>query len=180
MSAKKNKRRPYTHAPAAGISQDAIVAVANKADNPGIPLLKEEALVWLFAILATVAVYIVTALIIQKVYNPDIIALKNAGTKLLIAVNTILPEPKEAMLFRVGVVVISLGLLVFYRVFSRMKKIRAMAATPLFTYFSLSCLAGAVVLFCCGLMAKNQFGQDGSKTDAGSSNFAYYFKGLFL
>ncbi len=182
MSAKKIKNKSSAAAPKPEITTKPIVEKVSETDDTTSLLLKEETLVWIVTILCTLAVYLLTVLLIQQVYHPDINALKETAGKLLIDPGSVRPEPMEAMLFRAGVVVITLGLVVFYSLFSRMKALRQQAAKPFFMVIAVLCLVAFVGMVYADFAAQNPFGKDiqNGRDYVGHSNFDFYFSGLFL
>jgi Concanavalin A-like lectin/glucanases superfamily len=182
MSAKKNKNRFSSVTLKQEEAVQPFASAASKQDNAGASLLKEETLVWILTILCTLDVYLVTAFLIQKVYHPDINELKETAKKLLIDPGSVRPEPMEAMLFRAGVGVITIGLVVFYSLFSRMKALREQASKPFFMVISVACLLAFVGLVYADFAAQNPFGKDiqNGRDTVGHSNFDFYFSGLFL
>src|SRR5437763_1179956 len=90
-------------------------AISSAVADDSQSVLKEELLRWTGTIFCTVIAYVVIALIAYLLYHPDIAALKATAKHVLVEPQCTLPEPMEALLFRLGVIVIPLGLYFFYR-----------------------------------------------------------------
>src|SRR4051812_35016744 len=177
MSVKKNKSKPLPVAQRQEETAQPVAARVIEKDDARTLLLKEETLVWIVTILCTLAVYLVTALLIQNVYHPDLGPLKETARQLLIDPGSVRPEPVEAMLFRVGVGEIAMGLLVFYSLFSKMKALRAQAAKPFLMIISALCLLAFAGLVYADFAALNPYGKDiqNGRDLVGHSNFDFYF-----
>jgi hypothetical protein len=182
-SGKKTKKPIVNNVPSIPVSATAArpeVKISN--DN----VLNEEVLRWILALLCTLFVYWCIAGIVQKVYHPDASLSLAEAKRVLIEPEGARPEPMEAMLFRVGVIVITLGLLAFYWLFSRMKLIKEMAAKPLFLIISILPVALLVLMIWLDFTAQNPFVKDGgdmvqnSRDFVGKTNFDFYFDGFFL
>lgn len=145
--------------------------------------LKQEFLNWLISIICALVTYCGVAQVILHAYTPDVAALKAAGAELLIAGDSVRPEPMEAMLFRVAVVLIPLLLTGFYYLFSKKGFLRPLAEERTFTIVSvLSVLAvGAMVYL--DLAAPNPFFKDGGDIPQigrdyfCDTNYSFYFGG---
>ena len=190
MSSGKNKKPqvPNTNpqpAPAAAAVAPKKPVVGPVADNDD-PALKESVLVWLFSMFCTAFVYWCVAQVIVSVYHPDINASLAEAQRVLIDTTGCRPEPVEAMLFRVGVIIMVLGLLGFYTLFSKMQFIKDIARKPLFLVISLIPLALLILMIWLDFTAQNPFVKDGgdmiqnSRDFVGKTNFDFYFDGFFL
>ncbi len=190
MSSGKNKKKPIVSdsLQSQPVTTASPVAKprAEKAPMEDDPVLKEQVLNWILSICGTIFVYWCVAHIILKVYHPDISSALADAQRLLIEPGGSRPEPMEAMLFRVGVVVIVLGLLGFYSLFSSMQAIKDIARKPLFLIISLIPVALLVFMVWMDFTAQNPFVKDGgdmiqnSRDYVGHTNFDFYFDGFFL
>jgi len=148
--------------------------------------LKEETLRWIFSIIGALLCYLVVATIIQKTYHPDINELLALANKLSFAGDA-RPEPVESLLFRSGVVTITLGMLGFYILFTKTQWVKKLADNPFFLVFSTLCVAFIIVLGYLDFSAQNPFANGGGDMPQhardfieNKSNFAFYFDGIFL
>ncbi|HMG66950.1 MAG TPA: hypothetical protein VK588_04655, partial [Chitinophagaceae bacterium] len=152
----------------------------------GLAELKEETMVWLLSILGAVMAYVVATFVIRKVYHPDIKSLLETARNVLISPESARPEPVEAMLFRVTVVVFTLGLLCFYVFFAKKQFVKDLSQKPIFMISSGLCVAFLVAMIYYDFAAQNPFVKDGgdvpqnSRDFVGFSNFDFYFDGIFL
>ncbi len=185
MSSGKNKKKPVPNnilPVSENVSPGAKTQVADERDF----LLREELLRWVFSICCSLFVYWVIAFVIQKVYHPDTSAALAEAKRLLIEPEAARPEPMEAMLFRVGVVVITLGLLGFYSVFSKLAFIKDLAKKPTATVISLIPVVILMGMIWFDFTAQNPFVKDGgeipqnSRDFVGKTNFDFYFDGFFI
>ncbi len=183
MSSGKNKKKPISNPQSLSPEQPPAKAVVVMEDDP---VLKEEVLRWILSLLGALITYWCVAMIIQKVYHPDINIALTEAQRLLIEPAGSRPEPMEAMLFRAGVVVITLGLLGFYALFSKMQMIKQLAKGPAFLIVSLLPIVLFVFMAWMGFTAQNPFVKDGgdmvqnSRDFVGKTNFDFYFDGFFL
>jgi hypothetical protein len=148
--------------------------------------LKEETLRWILSVLGAIAVYAALALVVHAVYHPDIAHLKAEAGQLLIDGDKVRPEPMEALLFRLAVLVIIPALAGFYALFSRKSWVTPLAKKPV--YLVITCLVliiiAALVYF--DFAAFNPYGPKGgdlpqNKRDTYTdTNFDFYFAGIFL
>ncbi len=189
MSTGKNKKKPIVNnnlpqqaAVATPVARPRIEKIVSDDELP----LKEQVLNWILSIGGTIFVYWCVAQIILKVYHPDTSAAFADAQRLLIEPAGIRPEPMEAMLFRVGVVVITLGLLGFYGIFSKMQAIKDIARKPSFLIISLIPVVLLLCMIWMDFTAQNPFVKDGgdmvqnSRDYVGHTNFDFYFDGFFL
>ncbi len=190
MSTGKNKKKSIVNnnvtqqqaAAAPPVAKQRTEKIVNEDD----PVLKEQVLNWILSICCTIFVYWCVAQIILKVYHPDTSAALADAQRLLIEPAGSRPEPMEAMLFRVGVIVITLGLLGFYALFSKMQVIKDIARKPLFLIISLIPVALLLFMIWMDFTAQNPFVKDGgdmvqnSRDYVGRTNFDFYFDGFFL
>lgn len=186
MSSGKNKKRP-----APSNNNTAVTDTIKPVDRPAVvaeedPVLKEEILRWILSILGTLVAYWCVAFVIQKAYHPDTSAALAEANKLLIEPGAARPEPMEAMLFRAGVVVITLGLLSFYAFFSKAAFIKELAKKSSFMVVSLIPVVLIAFMLWFDFAAQNPFVKDGgdipqnSRDFVGKTNFDFYFDGFFL
>jgi hypothetical protein len=188
MSSKKGKKQPGP------ISTPIIAAIPPvientilpNADSPGMIMLKEETLRWLFSIIGSLVCYIIVANIIQHSYHPDLNALLESANKLSFTGDA-RPKPVESLLFRTGVVLISLGLLGFYALFSKIQLVKKLAGSSFFITFTTICFGLLIPLIYIDFAAQNPFANGGGDIPQHSrdyienkSNFAFYFDGIFL
>ena len=164
-------------------------AIENNISNDSIKetiSIKEEALRWIFSIIGALFCYLIVATIIRSVYHPDINTLLAVANKLSFAGDA-RPEPVESLLFRSGVVTITLGMLGFYMLFTKLSIVRKLAADPFFLIFSSLCCALFIGLVLMDFTAQNPFAAGGGDIPQHSrdfienkSNFAFFFDGIFL
>ena len=184
MSSKKNKKPPVATPVAQSKPVDVVVSDPHSQER--LLDIKEEMLRWIFSVFSALFVYVCAAWLIQKVYNPDVSSLLASAARLLIEPGAARPEPMEAMLFRVGVVVMSLGMLGFYLLFARMAQLRSLAQKPAFLVISTLCVAIIIALFYIDFSAANPYMKGGpdfpqnSRDFTAKTNFGFYFDGLFL
>ncbi len=119
--------------------------------------LKEEFVRWLLSVLGGIALFLPVAFIIQKIYHPDIAQRMETAKKLLISSSMVMPEPMEAMLFRVGIVTIFLGMLGCYQLLSKSKLPRSLTASSFFRAFSALVLLLVIAIFYFDFAAPNPF-----------------------
>jgi len=148
---------------------------------------KEKSLVWIFSIICALLVYAGIAVIVQNVYTPDISLLKVTAGKILIGNGGyIRPEPVEAMLSQLALIIIPLSLLGFYVLFSKMPLVKKLAGKPFFMFLSTISVACIIAMVYYDFAAQNPFGKgngDMPQTDrdfTAVTNFDFYFDGLFL
>ena len=152
----------------------------------GNALLKTEAVVWILTILSAILLFGIAALIIQRVYTPDINELMGVAGRQLINPTAARPEPVETVLFWVGFVIFTLGGYLFYALISRLKLPKSLAEGPFFVGLTLVCALASAALIYYDFTAQNPFGKGGgdipqnSRDYTGISNFDFYFDGLFL
>lgn len=148
-------------------------------------LLKEEILRWILTISSAIAVYTCIALVIEKYYHPDVNALLKIAAELSFSGGA-RPEPLESLLFRSGVIIISLGLLGFYIVFSKIQLAKKLAKNKTFDIIIISLVVSIFILLYEDFSATNIFAAGGAEQPQNSrdleakTNFEFFFKGLFL
>jgi len=148
-------------------------------------LLKEEILRWVLTILSSISVYIFVAQIIVKNYHPDIDALLKTAAELSFSGGA-RPEPVESLLFRSGIIIISLGLLGFYILFLKIQLVKNIAQSKVFDVIIVSLAVLVFILLYEGFAAPNPFAPGGAEQPQNSrdieanTNFEFFFKGLFL
>ncbi|MES2837549.1 MAG: LamG-like jellyroll fold domain-containing protein [Bacteroidota bacterium] len=147
--------------------------------------LKEEFTRWFLSIFSSLIIYFIIAKLIIKVYHPDInslIELANSYTFL----GSVRPEPLESMLFRAGIVTISLGLWGFYILYSKLNFVKHIAKNIAFNFISILLIIGLFALIYIDFSSPNPFADGGgeqpqnSRDYEGKTNFDFFFKGLFL
>jgi len=147
--------------------------------------LREQILIGLFSALSAIIMYAAIAAAVFNTYKPDVAAFKKIGDELLISNTLVRPEPMEAMLTRIALIIIPACLVAFYHLFSKAKFIARLAAGPFFTAFSTLCVTGVIMLAYAGFSARNPFGEGAGdlpqtvRDHRGGSNFDFYFGGLF-
>ena len=185
MSAKKNKKNipSYSKAKVPVIKHSAPVDSISDHDV----ILKEETLTWTFSILCSLIVYIVAALVVHNIYHPDLSVLYAAAKDILIdTMGVVRPEPVEAMLFRLGVVIIIPSFIGFYIFFSKKQIVKALAQKPFFIFFTTLCVVGIVAMIYFDFAAANPYVNGGPETPqnsrdfVGKTNFDFFFDGIFL
>jgi hypothetical protein len=139
--------------------------------------LNEEVLRWIFSILGSLITYFVVAIIVQSAYHPDINALNDTAQQLLLNPEFALPEPMEALLFRLGVVVILPALYSFYLLFSRTKFVSLFARKPYFIIASAMSISALITMVYFDFAIKNEAG---GPTSAYISNLNLYFNNFFI
>jgi len=145
---------------------------------------KEKTLVWIFSIVCALLGYAGIAVIIQNVYTPDIDSLKKTGEKLLIG--GCRPEPMEALLFRLAIIIIPLSLLGFYVLFSKIQIIKRLARKPFFMLLSVLSVVFIIAMVYYDFVAKNPFGKGNGDIPQAHrdymavTNYDFYFADLFL
>jgi hypothetical protein len=150
------------------------------------PNLKEESLRWIFSIAGAVLVYVVVAMVVLNIYHPDTELLKKIANEQLAETFYARPEPMEALLFRLGVLIILPGILCFYALLLKIKFIGKLAKDPYYRVITVLCLVFAVALIYFDFAALNPYGPESgeqaqNKRDAVSvTNFSFYFDGIFL
>ena len=80
-------------------------------------LVKEQILLWLFSIAASVLFYICILFVVHFVYHPDPAVIAKAAHKIVYK-GPIHPEPIESLRFRLGIVTLIPSFLVFFILFS--------------------------------------------------------------
>lgn len=147
--------------------------------------LRSEVLRWLLSLTGSLLVYWLVATIVVQVYHPDIDALKKAAEEIFFETYTVRPEPVEALLFRLGIVIIIPSLLGFYALLSKRKFIAKLAAGPVYPLLSLVVPLSLCWLIFSDFVALNPFGADSgeiaqnNRDAVGNTNFAFYFDGIF-
>jgi len=154
--------------------------------NPVDPIqLKEECLRWIFSIAGALLVYFIVAAITLHVYHPDMDHLYKVAGEVLAEPNHALPEPMEAMLFRLGIVTILSFLCLFYILLSRMKLAPAFTGKsmffPLSVIFALLMLATIIPGFLAADTSDNTSRFIPVTSDGGNNtNFQFFFNSFFL
>lgn len=106
--------------------------------------IQEEFVRYIFCFLGALGIYLVFALLMVKFYHPDIQSLINKGLEISI-VTDFHPEPLEAMLYRMGLLVIPISLILLYW----------LSLKPFFTkylnskvlVYTLTCISFAAIVF---------------------------------
>ena len=184
MSAKKNKKHTIAHSKTVVTTDNDIV----NSDNPHkySPALKEEILTYTLSVVCAIITYVASALAVQKVYHPDIDSLLASAKVLLMDTSTVRPEPMEALLFRLGVVIIIPGLIGFYILFSKMQAVKQLAQKHFFLFFTTFCALCIIAMIYFDFAAQNPYVNGGgevpqnSRDFVGNTNFDFFFEGIFL
>ncbi len=162
------------------------VLVSGAADVAETNALKAESLRWIFSILAASLVYIVIAKLVLANYHPDIAAIEKAAQSMFFDVGILHPEPIEALLFRLAVVLMFPLIIGFYALFTRARFIDKMTGEAVYVSISASVATFVSVLLYMGLAANNPFGENGgwfraenNRDNVSPTNFEFYFKGIF-
>ncbi len=184
MSAKNSKKQLPRPVAANHDPGQPILADTTGSSDP--QFINEEILRWILTICSSVLVYIIIAINVRLTYQPDIESLNAIAKKILLLPNLALPEPMEALLFRLGIVTIIPGLVVFYILFSRMPFTATLTQKRSFPVISiLSVIATAAVIFI-SFAAHNESeaGKDRIlpvDVDAiTNNNFNFFFDGFFI
>ncbi len=156
----------------------------DQQDNSSVEL-KSEILRWIFSISCALLVYILYAVIVQAVYNPDIDELLKTAQSILIDSDMALPEPMEALLFRSGILLILGGLFGFYYLFLRSRLVIYLASKRAFTIISLAAVVVIAAVIIIDFAAPNlsDFGSrrfPPTDQDYANTNFNFYFNEFFL
>ncbi|MCW3123137.1 MAG: conserved rane protein of unknown function [Flavipsychrobacter sp.] len=145
---------------------------------------KEEATRWILCICGSLLFYSFIACIVLSLYHPDIEVLKTLAQKSFTEPWLTRPEPVEALLFRLGILIIIPGLLIAYIIFAKLNLTRFVSG-KYFYIASLTCLLFITMLIIAGFTANNPFGPNSgdvaqNKRDSSFTNFDFYFNGTFL
>jgi len=150
-------------------------------NNDCVLWLKEEYLRWVLSVLGGVLLYLPAVFLIEKCYHPDIAGRLAYAEKILIAYPSALPEPMEAMLFRVAIVIIFTGMLLCYTWLRNSAWIKDMAKSPYYLVVSVCSLLCATVLIYFDFAALTLYPDTrNGQPLADQTNFAFYFDGLFF
>jgi hypothetical protein len=192
---KKDNRRFNSANASNGIGENGIPEAENaiadmakhKADTTALTItLREETLTWIFTIVSSILVCSGLALLISRIYHPDIASLKAIGYQLLITSSAVRPEPVEGLLAKLAAVMMPLLLFGFYHLFSKSKWTASLANKKAFTPLSILFVSLIIALGYFAFSALNPFGDgNGDLTQTkrdfrASSNFDFYFGDLFL
>ena len=174
--------KPATHQPSPkAASKKAFIP----QDEAATLVLKEETLKWLFSLLGGIILFWILATIVQSVYHPNIEAIIKEANETSFTHDS-RPEPMEILLFRVGVLSLTLGTWLFYILFSRLAFIKDLAAKPVFQSVVAICVVLAIIMIYADFTAANPFAPGGTeqpqnnRDTVAKTNFAFYFDGLFL
>jgi concanavalin A-like lectin/glucanase superfamily protein len=182
MFSQKNKT-PFYKAILRALSRNSSSGISDSMDQAtGI---KEEILRWIFSIFSAVLVYVIIAAIADKLYSPDIDELKALAGKILAEPEKALPEPKEALLFRLGIVTILPGLFGFYLLFLKKRWVNTIAQTRYFPLFSIASVVTLMLLIYFDFAMRNEADFGIANAPAGidsvaNTNFTGFFDGFFL
>jgi hypothetical protein len=156
---------------------------AKEADNLA---LRIEILRWIFTIACAIATYVVIALVVWATYEPDVAALTATAKQILLMPELALPEPMEALLFRLGILTIDPGLAEYYILFSRTRFISSLARSKYFNYVTAASmvLVSAIIFIAFAAHNESEPGKDRllpvDTYSAGNNNFNFYFDGFFI
>ena len=185
MSSKKSKSQStYIHKSSGPLGVKNEHGDLLAADDKYVEL-KEETLRWIFSILGALIIYWVVAAFIQSVYHPDLKVLIDLANKYGFSGDA-RPEPVESLLFRSGVIIISLSIIFFYFLLSKMKLVKNAAEKHFFYCFSIAIVALVIPLIYADFAAQNPFGPgsgeqpQNSRDIAAATNFDFFFNGIFL
>ncbi len=159
------------------------VDTGDTAPNGHALWLKEALLKWICAIGSSISLYVLVAAIIEKIYHPSIAGSMVKTQQLLVSgTANVLPEPMEAMLFRVGIVTLFLGMLLCYGLVYKSKWVARFANSRFFWPVSVISILAVISLFYSDFAALNPFPDDAQPgyPMAGQTNFDNYFGRLFL
>jgi hypothetical protein len=147
--------------------------------------LKTETVRWILSIACSVLVYAIVAFIVKKTYHPDTGALMEYANRILAKADATRPEPMEALLFQLGVIIIIPGMTLFYVLFSRHRLSNATAAKVLLPTIVLTA-AFIIAMVYFDLAAANPFGAGNGDSPQSyrdhntKTNFDFYFDGIFV
>jgi len=184
MSSKKSKKQPVT--PIAPDTPADSAVHSDAATLQDAQYLREEVVRWVCTICSAVLVYLVVAVTVWKTYKPDIDSLQAIAKQKLILPALALPEPMEALLFRLGIVIIIPGLLGFYLLFSKARFVTKLATEKVFNYLSvaLTALVAAIIFIAFAAHNESEPGKDRvlpvDMSSPSNNNFNFYFDGFFL
>ena len=145
--------------------------------------LKEALLKWICAIGGSISLYVLVAAIIEKTYHPSIAGSMAKAQQLLVSgTANVLPEPVEAMLFRVGIVILFFGMLLFYGLAQKARWITRLAKTSWYLPVALISVLAVIALFYFDFAALNPFPDEPQPgyPIVGQTNYDYYFERLSL
>ncbi len=148
-------------------------------------LVRQEAVKWVLSILGALAVYAIVAAITLSVYHPDIDQLNKTASDILAEAWQAVPEPMEAMLFRLGVITILPALCGFYVLLSRSTLPGKLAAPAPFLTLSSLFAAAIAIMVIYDLCAQNNSDNTSRNIPVGANgegntNFSFYFQDFFL
>ncbi len=159
--------------------------IAGDTTNDGSLSIKSEILRWIFSITGAALVYFIAALLVQATYHPDIEQLNKTAKTVLIEYNKAIPEPMEALLFRLGIIIVLSFLFWFYFLFYKSEWIRFLTEKPVSRIVSIIAVAALIALIFAAFAAPNlsDFGSrrfPPNPDDPGNNNFNFYFNEFFI
>lgn len=175
------RSKPYTNAPAHTPQASVITSPAMEDAD-----LKREVLTWILTVCSALFTYLALALLIAAIYHPDVDALRAIAEQNLISPALARPEPMEAMLFRMGVIIVVPSLCLYYMLYTKASFVARMAESSWFNYISVAFTLILAVFICAGFAAHNQSepGKDRLLpvvTDSPSNNnFNFFFDDFFI
>jgi hypothetical protein len=145
---------------------------------------KQEVLRWIFSIAGALVAYMLVAVIVMRLYHPDIEALKAEAARLIVLPELAFPKPVESLLFRLAFVTILPSLYGFYFLLSRQNWIVRLTQKPYFLIISAASIvvvATLIYLDFSMLYISNVSRRIPAIADgAAESNFNFFFDGFFI
>ncbi len=148
-------------------------------------LVKEQILLWLFSIAASVFFYLCILFVVHFLYHPDPAFIAKAAHKIVYK-GPIHPEPVESLRFRLGIATLIPSFLVFYILFSKLAFLKGLAASRFYEAITIITIIFLAILIYAGFAAHNPYSTTWSERPQNArdyyckTNFEFFFRGLFL
>lgn len=148
--------------------------------------LREDAVAWILSAIGAVVLWAIIAKAVTAFYHPDVEMLKTSGKKLFIEEHLVNPEPVEALIFRLSVVVLVPAIVLMYALIRKSTLAKNIALGIGFQVLTWGCAGLLAALTYAGLAAVNLYGPLGghsaqNRRDIVSpTNFAFYFDSMFV
>jgi hypothetical protein len=155
--------------------------IPKHTSSPNITAVKEEYARWVCVIVASIASFILLALLVTTFYTPDVETILE-NTKKLVPLFGARPEPVESLLYEIGLVTIPLFILFYYWLSQRATVAVLFSHKLFFAPVTVGALLAVIVLGYAGFSADNPFhtAPEFELDFVAKSNFDYYFYQLFL
>lgn len=148
--------------------------------------LREEAVAWILSTIGAVILWGIIAKAVTTFYHPDVETLKTSGKKLFIEEHLVNPEPVEALIFRLSVLILVPAIVLIYALIRKLPITKNIASGVGFNILTWGCAGLLSLLTYAGLAAINLYGPLGGRNAqnrrdvVSPTNFAFYFDSMFV